>query len=50
MVSTAHLAGNPYSNRETIETHSISPSDFSLNHEITYTAHKSKCMTGNKHS
>jgi hypothetical protein len=48
--STALLAGISGSNRETIETHSITLSDFKLNHEIIYTAYKSKCITGSKHS
>jgi hypothetical protein len=34
--STALLAGISGSNREAIGTHSFFPSDFKLNHEITY--------------
>jgi hypothetical protein len=40
------LQESPGSDRETIETHSISPSDFRLKHEITCTTYKNKCMTG----
>jgi hypothetical protein len=36
------------SDRETIEPHSISPSEFRLKHEITCTAYKNNCMTGKK--
>jgi hypothetical protein len=38
--STALLAGTPCLDRETIETHSFSLSDFNLKHEIIYTTYK----------
>jgi hypothetical protein len=44
MFSIAHLAGNPCSGRETIETYFISPLDFSLKHEITCTTSQSKYL------
>jgi hypothetical protein len=42
------LQESPGLDRETIETHSIPPSDFSLKHEISCTTYKNKCMTGKK--
>jgi hypothetical protein len=38
--STPLLAGILGSDKETIETHSLSLSDFKLNHEIIYIAYK----------
>jgi hypothetical protein len=43
--STALLAGILGSNRETIETHPVFPSDFKLNMK-SYTQHNNKCITG----
>jgi hypothetical protein len=47
--STALLAGILGSDRETIETHFLSLSDFRLKHEIIYPAYQSKCITGSKY-